>query len=295
MAAGLGLVVILVGLSYVLWGNRLEATGELVNVDFVAASTNDPPGSIDPGYDKNVATCKARVVSAKEVAVVLTNAYPSYTCTFTTTIRNSGRLTVRRGPLQIDAPPVLTVTEIGAPGDIVIKPCRDDIEKFSIHVEQQAQQGSTYAFTIRKPFEVFVQGTIGFWKNWDSHDTFTRAEIKGWLTQIDASSAWLGPVTTSGMEAMFQAGLAESATAKSRFLAHYLATRLNERSGILAAADTHNVTSKDPHNYLGLARPTSATLAEIIAAIEAKFGTSPTRSQYNIMKEICDALNQRTT
>jgi len=43
---------------------------------------------------------------------------------------------------------------------------------------------------------------------------------------------------------------------------------------------------------LGLAHPEAATLSEIIAAIESKYGTNPTYAQYSIMHQICDALNQ---
>ena len=45
------------------------------------------------------------------------------------------------------------------------------------------------------------------------------------------------------------------------------------------------------NNYLGLADPSAATLSEIIAAIESKFGTGATKDELEIMKNICDALN----
>jgi hypothetical protein len=82
-----------------------------------------------------------------------------------------------------------------------------------------------------------------------------------------------------------------AATPQTRFLAHCLATRLDERSGILDASDTHDVTGEDPGDYLGLATPASATLTQIIDAIESKFSTSPTNTQFNIMKNVCNALN----
>ncbi len=258
---------------------------------FVAVFTNDPLGAIDPGYDKDVAQCVAVVLDYERVSVALDNAYPSYTCTFTATVKNFGTVPLRVGPVQTDAPPVLTVDEVNGLTGVVLEPGEQDVEQFSVHVEQQAQQRFIYSFTIRKPFALFISGTMGFWKNWDRHNTFTEAQIVGWLTQIDASSAWLGPTTVTGMEAVFDAALGKGATPRSRFLAQYLATRLNERAGILGAGDKHNVSGLDPGNYLGLGSPKSATTSEIVAAIETKFGTSPTDAQFTVMKDICDALN----
>jgi hypothetical protein len=62
----------------------------LKDVDFIATSTNDPPGTIDPGYQKNVATCTSALISDELIEVVVTNGYPSYTCTFTVTAQNTG-------------------------------------------------------------------------------------------------------------------------------------------------------------------------------------------------------------
>jgi hypothetical protein len=271
----------------------IEGFGDsgLGGADFVEASTDDPPGSTDPGYEKNVATCTARVVNDELVEVVLTNAYPSYTCTFTTVIENTGVLPVRRGTLFFDVPPVLTLTEVSGLTEVVLDPGQRDVEEFSVHVEQEAEQETIYVFRVLKPFELYATGTPGFWKNWDSHNTFTQGQIEMWLAEIDSMSLWFGPTTTGGMEELFDAAAAKRATAESRFLALCLATRLNERSGILDPADTHDVTGEDRRNYLALTSPDSATLAEIIAAIESKVGTSVKKSQFNIMKNICDGLD----
>ncbi len=293
--ATLAVVMVLVGVVYGLLSKLLTIDGTVeigfTNADFIAASTDDPPGTIDPGHDKDMADCTVVVVSEELVEVVLTNTYPSYTCTFTTTIHNGGNLPERREPLEIDAPPVLTVTELNDLTGTILDPGQDDVEKFSVHVEQEAEQGFTYVFTIKKPFSLFVTGTIGFWKNWDSHNRFTQTEIETWLGEIDAASSWYGPPTVGGMEAVFAAAKGQSATPETRFLAQCLATRLDERSSILDASDTHDVTGQDPGDYLSLATPDSATLTQIIDAIESKFSTPPTDTQFNIMKNVCDALN----
>ena len=134
-------------------------------------------------------------------------------------------------------------------------------------------------------------GTIGFWKNWHRHGTFSESEIETWLAEIDVNSAWLGPATVDDMATHFEAATGGSATMESRFLAHYLATRLNEQYGILGALDRHDISGQDPENYLGLADPLDATLTEIIDAIEANIGTDPLDAEYELMKDISDALN----
>ena len=292
------LALAILGIVYGLWSKTLTIEGVadigFTNADFVAASTNDPPGTIDPGYEKDVASCIAQVADDERVTLVINGAFPSYTCTFTTTIKNMGTLPERREALEFDVPPVLTVIELTDLTGVVLDPGESDVEAFTVHLEQEAQQGASYVFNIRKPFSLFTACTPGFWKNWDSHNAFTQAQIEGWLAEIDATSAWLGPTTMGGMEAIFVAATGQGATPQSRFLAQYLATRLCERSGILNLTDKHDATGKDPSNYLSLANPAAATLGEIIATIESKFSAAPpppTNTQFNIMKDVCDALN----
>ena len=138
-------------------------------------------------------------------------------------------------------------------------------------------------------------GTRGFWNNWDSHNTYSQSKIEEWLVGIDAPSQWLGPTNVSDMETFFDAGTGKKHTMKDAFLAHYLATRLNAASGRLVTNTNRNFNPYDTKNYLGLGG--NGTLVEIILAIESKYPTSPaeepTRHQYEVMKNICDALNNR--
>jgi len=136
-------------------------------------------------------------------------------------------------------------------------------------------------------------GTIGFWKNWDKHKTFTEAEIEGWIGSINATSKWLGPTTVEEMGEMLSENC--QSNMKCKFLQQYLATRLNDESALLSL--TANCNFHDPDDYLGLGG--SGTLSEIIAAIEGKYPDAPdvpgavwpTKDEYEIMKDICDALN----
>ena len=136
-------------------------------------------------------------------------------------------------------------------------------------------------------WEEELGGTIGFWGAWNNHNTYPVTQIEAWLENIDADSDWLGPTTTSGMEDCFNAGTGPNA--EKRFLAHYLATRLNAESERLSLTMVRDISGYDPANYLGLAG--SGTLPEIFIAMEAKFGSSPSTQQYNLMKDICDGLN----
>jgi len=144
-----------------------------------------------------------------------------------------------------------------------------------------------------------VGGTIGYWKNWDRANPYTGEQIEQWLDDIDDASRWLGPTTMAGLDQLFVAAIGGNATMKSKFLAHYMATRLDIVSGRLDVGNTHDVTGWDGNNYLGLPNPASATLSDIVIAIEGKYPGDPedpsacwpTMKRYETMKDICDALN----
>jgi predicted ribosomally synthesized peptide with SipW-like signal peptide len=134
-------------------------------------------------------------------------------------------------------------------------------------------------------------GTIGFWKR---DKTYTEAQINTWLAIIDDNSEWLVPdidgdsdIDVQDMDIIM--AQAKGGTMEQKFLAHYLATRLNAESGRLYLEATHDFSAYDPGNYLGL--DGSGTLEQIISALESKYDTSPTKNQFGIMKDICDELN----
>lgn len=131
-------------------------------------------------------------------------------------------------------------------------------------------------------------GSAGFWKNWDKHKTFTEGEIEGWLESINDGSSWLGPTTVGGMGDMLWQKCGPDM--KCKFLKQYLATRLNAEAGRLYYGTLHNFSIYDSIDYLGLGG--QGTLQEVISAIEGKYGTSPSEDQFEIMKDICEALNE---
>lgn len=151
-----------------------------------------------------------------------------------------------------------------------------------------------------------LSGTRGFWSQWNKHKTYSQAQINGWLRNIDAASFWLvddegsdGNIDTGDMDRIFANGVGKRSTDESRFLAHYLAQRLDQESGRQSPATTHDVTDYDSSNYLGLTNPTAASGAEIVAAIESKHPDYtnpaqpwPTDAECIVMKDVCVALNE---
>ena len=145
---------------------------------------------------------------------------------------------------------------------------------------------------------VGLSGTPGFWRQWNKHKTYSQVEINCWLNNIDAASFWLVAdqdsdcnIDTDDMDIIFASGVGKLSTKESRFTANYLAQRLNQESGRQLHTTTHDVTGYDPGNYLCLANPHSASGAEIGAAIEGKYGTSPS-DEFVVMLNVCSALNK---
>ena len=143
-------------------------------------------------------------------------------------------------------------------------------------------------------------GSPGFWKNWDKHNTYTESEMEGWLGTIESNSDWLVPDEDGDgngiedMEAVLHS--AEGGSMEEKFLAQYLATRLNMEAGLLWSDGKHDITAIDKHNYLDVACPSSATLSEIVNAVEDKYTEEPedkpTDKQFGILKDVCEALNE---
>jgi len=140
------------------WGGHTYAgvgfTKAYTNDDGVVNDPKNDPrdNGIDPGYDKAVARCEAKILTSDKVLVEVTNGYPSYTCRFWTEIRNSGCRPVQRKTPVIKPPPELTVKKVNPPGSLLLQPGARIMESFTVHVEQSARQGGTYRFTIDNMF-----------------------------------------------------------------------------------------------------------------------------------------------
>lgn len=155
-AASLGLLDSAWSEAHEAWWGGCKSKPE---VKFTQAFTNDDglvndarldphDNGIDPGYDKQVASCSAIVVEAKQVLVTVTNGYPSYTCRFWTEFKNTGCVSLKRKSPVIHSPSELTVLEVGGTPCCVLKPREEALTSFTVHVEQWARQGFAYQFVI---------------------------------------------------------------------------------------------------------------------------------------------------
>lgn len=302
------IAIALCGVGYALWAQTLDIGGTVQTGDFnggfTACPTNDPPGTIDPGKDKDVAWCTAELAEPEnggyeQVIVTIENAYPCYECEVNVTVQNHGTPPMRIARVDVfnPNPDELTVTHQGLK-DVELDRGEWVVGTVKVHLEQPALQGHIYIFTIELHLELWRDqgGTIGFWGSWDRHKTYTEGQLNTWLGSIDANSDWLvpdidgnGTIDVHDMEQVFDE--ASGPNWEEKFLGHYLATRLNVESGRLSGTRHHDVSGLDPGNYLGLSDPTSASAEEIISAMENKYGTSPSDDQFEIMKDICDGLN----
>ena len=144
-------------------------------------------------------------------------------------------------------------------------------------------------------------GSMDFWQTWRNH--YSEEEMLPWLEDIDGASNWLGPTTVEGLDEMFASAAEDGATMRNRFLGHYMATRLSIAAGRLSVGNTHDITGIPGHEYLGLGDPSSATLSAIVIAIQWKHPADPgdegacwpNTSQYETMKDICEAINNLQT
>ena len=299
------------GVAYGCWHHHLDVgvtcTTGLIGVEFVDYTCSDVPGEPDLGYTKDVGQCVCELRDTDGdgdydlMEVNVSNSYASYQCLYSVTVGNNATVPVYIADTSLifsSHPAALTLEGFWLESNMVgteLWPGDTVTGDFWLHVKDGVEQEATYTFRIRiqavhdeyEPQD--LGGTIGFWKNWDRHHTYTREQIEDWLEQIDADSCWLGPTTVCGMKATLRAAC--GGTSEKKFLGHYLATSLDAASGRLALTRTHDVTGLDEDNYLGLADPEEATLAEIIDAIEGKCGESPSWSEFEVMKDICDALN----
>lgn len=144
------------------------------------------------------------------------------------------------------------------------------------------------------------EGTIGFWKNWKSNKTYTENQINGWLGTINADSGWLVSesgysVNTTGVVSLINdsnsCNGSQRTCAKKKFLAQYIAARLNVLSGRKVLTGTYTLNSNQ-RTYLGIS--TNAPLSLIFTNTEGKLpdgGTIPTRDQFLLLSGSFDTIN----
>ncbi len=164
------ILLAVVGSAAALWSDSLKIlvtvnTGN-VDVEFSPPTTNDPEGNIDPGYDKNVATCYASLDEIEnedddnppgnndlDLNITIVNAYPSYSCTVIFDVTNVGTIPVK-GPHIIEV-----INEFGDGvswmhnmTEVQIDPGQSVWFEIMFHVEQPADENATYTLQLRLMF-----------------------------------------------------------------------------------------------------------------------------------------------
>jgi len=149
------------GFAYAHWEKIITISGEVdtgkLDLIIISVSDDDETGKPDPGKDKDVADTTIEIDSTdpERAIVTITNAYPSYEVYIHLTIRNVGTIPAKLKEIRITAPDCITVkawnhiTEQLEP--YPNEPYQSDYSA-SIHVEQCAEQGATYTFTIEFDF-----------------------------------------------------------------------------------------------------------------------------------------------
>ena len=168
------LFLVLVGLlgalavGYGLWSKTLTIEGTVntgnFNADWDAASTNDPTAaagevSLDPctvGLNptgctapaKDVGSCDivAGSIGTQMLGIVIDNAYPSYECTITASITNTGDIpfNVVGVALEPDSVPGELLGDCTTPTDPQVDPDEEWTASCTVHVTQDATERTTY-------------------------------------------------------------------------------------------------------------------------------------------------------
>jgi hypothetical protein len=102
LVLAVAVVLSTVCVGYAGWAERINVSGQVatgtIAVLLTEITCDDPPGTLDPGYDKDVGCCVCQLVDvdgdADVAEVTATNVYPDYHCTVGLTIRNDGTIPV---------------------------------------------------------------------------------------------------------------------------------------------------------------------------------------------------------
>jgi hypothetical protein len=158
------------------WGHK-DKKIELwdCRVVFESASSNDPGVTIDPGYDKHVASTEASIgetdnnlknccclpscLPTRNLIITVNNAYPCYESTVDYTIKamsqcmcaelssiniNGIELTPQQAGQLVD----LGAFEVTVNPPQTIMPCNSEDGDITIHIKQSAAQCHTYQFAV---------------------------------------------------------------------------------------------------------------------------------------------------
>lgn len=154
--ATLMIALMAVGISYAMWSKTVYIYGTVetgeVDAEFSSVTCNDPFGTIDPGYDKDVGWCECIIGlygDPQELDVIIHNAYPCYSVTVDYEIDNVGTIPVKIQTITLtNVNPEITVTVTGIAVGDQIEPGGSVWGDLEIHVEQSAAELATYYFDL---------------------------------------------------------------------------------------------------------------------------------------------------
>ena len=168
------LSLVLIGFAYAHWSKTILISGEIdtgkVDAIIIKWYCDDPPGTIDPGYDKDVASCECSIdtTDPQKAYVTITNAYPCYHVHFSLTVKNTGTVPIALKEVRVDGKviPEQEWTQIDADNNGVndlefymtnslgeqVDPGKAVETSLDIHVMEGADPGTTYTFTIEFDF-----------------------------------------------------------------------------------------------------------------------------------------------
>ena len=137
-------------IGYATWTESLDVSSTIstgnVDVAFGMAKSNDPPGTIDSGYDRDIATTEVEGAYTKELIVSLDNACPCYESEIEFTVRNTGSIPARIKSVDIDAPDEIDVEVTGLEVGEVIKTWKKGY--LHVHVSENALESKDYIFSV---------------------------------------------------------------------------------------------------------------------------------------------------
>jgi len=142
------------GVAYGLWAETVHIEGTVntgtADLEWLVDESSCNDDGIDPGYGKDVGWVSLALGPTSDILeVTVESAYPTYSLACTLAYRNSGSIPVRVKTIHTTYPnDKLTVSYWNGPV-VQLDPGQQKTCTVYIHVEDQAEPGISYTFTMR--------------------------------------------------------------------------------------------------------------------------------------------------
>ena len=139
-------VMLVLGVSYALWSADLYVSG-VVNTGTLSVAIEAGNGYDNEPEEKDV-SCISAYVGGDTMYVTISNAYPCITYTQEFNVTNTGTIPVIVQSITIDGNASTWVTVSGISVGDQIEP-EEEVEcSLIVHLDNYAEQGETYTFTV---------------------------------------------------------------------------------------------------------------------------------------------------